>query len=109
MHFLLHIILSALDNIQKLGIVLILYSRIAHIANNLGLSSLLIFGGGVIQCLLTCPRTYQWGQLYEILIFSEYISHKKEIKVNYLTPDYGQNLIYPILVLKFEPKEPKLF
>ena len=55
MHFLLHIILSALDNIQKLGIVLILLDRIPYIANNLGFSSILIFGGGVIQWPLTCP------------------------------------------------------
>ena len=47
--------------------------------------------------------------MYENLIFSKYISHKKEIKVNNLTPDYGQNLIYPLVVLKFHPKEPKLF
>ena len=46
-----------------------------------------------------------------ILIFTKlkYISHKKEIKVNNLTPDYGQNLIYPLVVLKFDPIEPKLF
>ena len=44
-----------------------------------------------------------------ILIFSMYISHKKEIKVNNLTQDCGQNLIYPPAVLKFDPKEPKLF
>ena len=31
------------------------------------------------------------GQMYEIVIFSKYISHKKEIKVNSLFPDYGQN------------------
>ena len=47
--------------------------------------------------------------MYEVLIFSKYISHKKEMKVNNLTPDYGQNLIYPIEVLIFDPKEPKLF
>ena len=46
---------------------------------------------------------------YIILIFSKYISHKKEIKVNDLSPDFGQNLIYPLVVLKFDPKEPKLF
>ena len=45
MHFLLHIILSALDNIQKLDVVLILFSEIAYIANNLGFSSILIIGG----------------------------------------------------------------
>ena len=43
------------------------------------------------------------------LFFSKYISHKKEIKVNNLTPDYGQNLIYPLVVYEFDPKEPKLF
>ena len=47
--------------------------------------------------------------MYRILIFSKYISHKKEIKVNNLTQDYGQNLIYPLVVLKFDPKEPKMF
>ena len=47
--------------------------------------------------------------MYKILIFSKYISHKKEIKVNNLTPDYVQNLIYPLVVLKFDTKEPKLF
>ena len=47
--------------------------------------------------------------MYEIIIFSKYISHKEEIKVNNLTPDYGQNLIYPLEVLKFVTKEPKLF
>ena len=46
--------------------------------------------------------------MYEVLIFSKYISHKKEMKVNNLTPDYGQNLIYQIVVLIFDPKEPKL-
>ena len=45
--------------------------------------------------------------MYEILFFRTYISHKKEIKVNALTPDYGQNL--PTIVLKFDPEEPKLF
>ena len=52
MHFLLHIILSALDNIQKLGIVLILFSGIKYIANNLGFSSILIFGGGGLGNLM---------------------------------------------------------
>ena len=33
----------------------------------------------------------KWGQMYENFIFSKYISHKKEIKVNNLTPDYGHN------------------
>ena len=47
--------------------------------------------------------------MYEILIFTKYISHKKEIKVNNLTPVYGQNLICLLEVLKFDPKEPKLF
>ena len=42
--------------------------------------------------------------MYKIPIFSKYISHKKEIKLNNLTPDYGQNLIYPIAVLKFHQK-----
>ena len=46
LYFLLQIIFSALDNIHKLGIVLILYSRIAHIANNLGFSSIYMWGAG---------------------------------------------------------------
>ena len=33
----------------------------------------------------------KWGQMYEYLIFSKYISHKKGIKVNNLTLDDGQN------------------
>ena len=33
----------------------------------------------------------EWGQMYVNFIFSKYISHKKEIKVNNLTQDYGQN------------------
>ena len=70
MHFLLPIILSSLDNIQKLCIVLILLYRIPYIANNLGFSSILIFGGGVIQLPLTCPRTYKWSQMYEFFILS---------------------------------------
>ena len=47
--------------------------------------------------------------MYKILIFTKYISRKKEIKVNNLTSDYGQNLIYPLVDLIFYPKEPKLF
>ena len=47
--------------------------------------------------------------MYDFFIFLQYISHKKEIKVNNLTPNYGQNLIYPHIVLKFDTKEPKLF
>ena len=43
------------------------------------------------------------------LLFSKYISHKKEIRVNNLTPDYGQNLTYTLVVLQLDPKEPKLF
>ena len=30
--------------------------------------------------------------MYEILIFCKYINIKKEVKVNNLTPDYGQVL-----------------
>ena len=44
-----------------------------------------------------------------MFIFSKYRSHKKEIKVNNLTADYVQNLIYPLVVLKFDPKRPKMF
>ena len=66
-----------------------------YIANNLGFTLILIFigGGGDNSMPLTCLRTYKWGQMYTILIFSKYRSHKKEIKVNNLTPDYVQNLI----------------
>ena len=38
-----------------------------------------------------------------------YISHKKEIKCYNLTPDYVLNLMYQLVVLKFDPKEQKLF
>ena len=31
-----------------------------------------------------------------------------EIKVNNMTPDNVQNLIYPLVVFKFDPIEPKL-
>ena len=44
--------------------------------------------------------------MYEILFLSKYISHKKEIKVNNITPDYVQNFIYSLVVFKFDPKEP---
>ena len=47
--------------------------------------------------------------MYKILIFSKYISHKKERKVNNITPDYYQNFFYPLEVFKFDPKVPKLF
>ena len=33
----------------------------------------------------------EWGQMYVNFIFSKYISHKKEIKVNNSTQDYGQD------------------
>ena len=46
--------------------------------------------------------------MYEIIIVSKYISHKKDIKVIYLTPDYVLNFIYPLVVFKFDPKEPKM-
>ena len=38
------------------------------------------------------------------LLFSKYISHKKEIRVNNLTPDKVQNLTYPLIDLKLDPK-----
>ena len=47
--------------------------------------------------------------MYKKIIFSKYISQKTEIKVNNFTPDYVQNIIYPLEVLKFDRKEPKLF
>ena len=42
-------------------------------------------------------------------VFSMYISHRKEIKVNNLTPDCVQNLTYPLVVLKFDPKGQNCF
>ena len=51
----------------------------------------------------------KWGQMYEYFIFSKYISQKTEIKVNNVTLDYGQNGVYPLIVLKFDPKMPILF
>ena len=51
----------------------------------------------------------KWGQMYEYFIFSKYICHKKEIKVNHLTLDYSQNRVYPLIVLKFDPKMTILF
>ena len=45
------------------------------------------------------------GQMYE----SKYSRHKKEIKVNSLTQNDFQNFINPLVVFKFDPKEPKLF
>ena len=46
--------------------------------------------------------------MYEIIIFSKYISHKKEIKVNDLTPDYVQNFIFSQVRLEIW-SEKKLF
>ena len=46
--------------------------------------------------------------MHKILIFSMYITDKKEMKVN-MAANYDQNFIYPLVVFKFEPKEPKLF
>ena len=51
----------------------------------------------------------KWSQMYENFIFSKYISHKKGIKDNNLTSDYGQNWVYPLIVLKFDPKMSILF
>ena len=47
--------------------------------------------------------------MYDYFIFSKYISQKKEIKVNNLTLDYGQNRVYHLIVLKFDQKIPMLF
>ena len=33
----------------------------------------------------------EWDEMYVNFIFSKYISHKKDIKVNNLTQDYGQS------------------
>ena len=46
----------------------------------------------------------KWGHMYEYFIFSKNISHKKQIKVNNLTLDYGEKRVYPLIVLKFDPK-----
>ena len=48
-------------------------------------------GGGGDSMQPNLSVNIKWGQMYEYLIFSKYISHKKEIKVNNLTLDYGQN------------------
>ena len=65
--------------------------KICHLHTINQNTSILILGGGVIQCPRTWSCTYKGGKPYEILIFSKYISHKKEIKVNNMTPDYVQN------------------
>ena len=44
--------------------------------------------------------------MYEIIFFSKLISHKKEIKVNNLTPDCVQNFIYPLEVFKCDSIDP---
>ena len=46
--------------------------------------------------------------MYEIIFFNKYISHKKEINVNNLTPDCVQNLIYPQVVFKCYSIEPNI-
>ena len=46
--------------------------------------------------------------MYEIVILSKYISHKKEIKVNNLTPNYVPKFIYPLVVFKFDSQKPKM-
>ena len=48
--------------------------------------------------------------MYEILITSsKYMGHKREIKVNILTPDNLKNSIYQLMVFKFDPEEPNVF
>ena len=48
-------------------------------------------GGGGDSMQPNLSANIEWGQMYVNFIFSKYISHKKEIKVNNLTQDYGQN------------------
>ena len=48
---------------------------------------LIIRGGGGDSMQPNVSVNIKWGQMYEYLIFSKYISHKKEIKVNNLTLD----------------------
>ena len=92
MRFLLQSILSALDNTQKQSFIFYI-SRISYIAINLdfffNLHTHNWGGGDSMQPNL--PVNIKWGQMYEIMIFNKYISHKKEIKVNNFTQDYGQN------------------
>ena len=74
--------------------VLFFISRIAYIANNLEFFFNLDthnWGGGGGSMQPNLSMNIKWGQMYEYLIFSKYISHKKWIKVNKLTLDYGQN------------------
>ena len=52
---------------------------------------ILIIGGGGDSMQPNLYVNLKWGQMFEYLIFSKYISHKKEIKINDLTLDYGQN------------------
>ena len=46
--------------------------------------------------------------MYEIIFFSKYISHKKEIKVHNLTPNCVQNFINPLVVFKCDSIEPNI-
>ena len=48
-------------------------------------------GGGDDSVHPNLSVNIEWGQMYVNFIFSKSISHKKEIKVNNLTLDYGQN------------------
>ena len=80
----------------------------AYIANDLDFFLILIFilQGGRDSMQPNVSVNIKWGHKYEYFIFSKYISHKKEIKVNNLTVDYGQNYLYSLIVLKFDPKMP---
>ena len=93
MHFLLQSILSALDNIQKQRFIFYIQNCIYVYCKSIyNFSLILIFimgGGDSMQPNLSV--NIKWGQMYEYFIFSKYISHKKEIKINNLTLGYGQN------------------
>ena len=73
--------------------VFLFISRIAYIANNLEFFFNLDIhnrGGGGDSMQPNLSVNIKWGHMYEYFIFSKYISHKKEIKVNNLTLDYGK-------------------
>ena len=97
MHFLLQSFFSALDNIQKQSFIFFI-SRNAYIAYNLEFFFNLDThnwggggGGGGYSMQSNLSVNIKWDHTYEYFIFSKYISHKKEIKVNNLTLNYGKN------------------
>ena len=72
MHFLLLIILSTLDNGQKLGIALICISNIAYIANKLGFSYL----AAILDAILDfSARHHLWQFMLAVLFTTDYTEH----------------------------------